>query len=37
MEQINVDHPDNVLVSKFQLVDLAGSERQELTKTDGKT
>lgn len=37
MEQINLEHPDNVLVSKFQLVDLAGSERQELTKTDGKT
>lgn len=32
-----MEHPDNIVISKFQLVDLAGSERQELTKVDGKT
>ena len=37
IEQIDVEHPDNIVISKFQLVDLAGSERQELTKVDGKT
>jgi hypothetical protein len=37
VEQIDSEHPDNIVISKFQLVDLAGSERQELTKVDGKT
>lgn len=32
-----MEHPDNIVISKFQLVDLAGSERQELTKVDGKS
>jgi hypothetical protein len=27
VEQIDVDHPDNIVISKLQLVDLAGSER----------
>ena len=37
VEQIDVERPDNIVISKLQLVDLAGSERQELTKVDGKT
>lgn len=28
LTQIDVNNPDNVIVSKLQLVDLAGSERQ---------
>ena len=36
VEQIDMEHPENILISKFQLVDPAGSERQELTKVDGK-
>lgn len=31
VEQVGVDNPDNVVVSKLQLVDLAGSERQSQT------
>lgn len=37
VEQIDAEHPDNMVISKLQLVDLAGSERQEHTKVDGKT
>ena len=27
VEQIDIQHPDNIVISKLQLVDLAGSER----------
>jgi len=36
VESIEVDNPDNIVVSNLQLVDLAGSERSSQTTTDGK-
>ena len=37
VEQVAMENPDNVIVSKLQLVDLAGSERQSYTSVTGKT
>eukprot|EP00347_Sterkiella_histriomuscorum_P001052 403373517 len=37
LEQVDLNNPDNVIMSKFQIVDLAGSERQSHTNVQGKT